>query len=94
MQKQMKKRIIIEEDVEKDDDDDKFLIEEQQIELQLENGEMQMRFFCVWVLFVYIVVFDFFVISYVDSVVVKIFLQVFCLINELCKIYIGILIKD
>lgn len=90
----MKKRITIEEDVEKDDDDDKSLTEEQQTELQLENGEMQTRFSRAWVPPVHTVVLDFSVISYVDSVAVKILSQVFCFINELCKTYTGILIKD
>uniref|UniRef100_A0A8W8LYM4 STAS domain-containing protein n=1 Tax=Magallana gigas TaxID=29159 RepID=A0A8W8LYM4_MAGGI len=74
--KQMKKRITIEEDVEKDDDDDKSLTEEQQNELQLENGEMQTRFSRAWVPPVHTVVLDFSVISYVDSVAVKILSQI------------------
>lgn len=72
----MKKRITIEEDVEKDDDDDKSLTEEQQTELQLENGEMQTRFSRAWVPPVHTVVLDFSVISYVDSVAVKILSQI------------------
>lgn len=77
----MKKRTSIEEDVEKDDDD-KSLTEEQQTELQLENGEMQTRFSRAWVPPVHTVILDFSVISYVDSVAVKILSQVFCLLYE------------
>ena len=65
----------IEEDVEKDDDD-KSLTEEQQTELQQENGEMQTRFSRAWVPPVHTVVLDFSVISYVDSVAVKVLSQV------------------
>ncbi|XP_078341333.1 prestin-like [Crassostrea virginica] len=65
----------IEEDVEKDDDD-KSLTEEQQTELQQENGEMQTRFSRAWVPPVHTVVLDFSVISYVDSVAVKVLSQI------------------
>ncbi|XP_062620875.1 prestin-like, partial [Saccostrea cucullata] len=72
----LKQKSSIEEDVEKDDDDDRELTDEQQTELQLENGEMQTRFSRAWVPPVHTVVLDFSVISYVDSVAVKVLSQI------------------
>lgn len=76
IQKQLlKQKSSIEEDVEKNEDE-KELTEEQQTELQLENGEMQARFSRAWIPPVHTVVLDFSVISYVDTVAVKVLSQV------------------
>ncbi|XP_061195318.1 prestin-like [Saccostrea echinata] len=72
----LRQKSSIEEDVERDDDDDRELTDEQQTELQLENGEMQTRFSRAWVPPVHTVVLDFSVISYVDSVAVKVLSQI------------------
>jgi hypothetical protein len=77
----LQQRSSIEDDVERTSDDDRDLTEEQQTELQKtelqhENGEMQVRFSRAWIPPVHTVVLDFSVISYVDTVAVKILSQV------------------